>query len=130
MSCVKSAFDDAYRHLDSNPPDTKAAVRSIFESIEILVKQMVTTKNLNKWVVENTLKEKCLSLFTDDVSIQVVTGLFDSMSRWVDSIHYYRHGQPALEPVAPSEEIAIHIISTGSSYLRLLIQLDLRLSNV
>jgi len=91
---------------------------------------MVTTKNLNKWVVENTLKEKCLSLFTDDVSIQVVTGLFDSMSRWVDSIHYYRHGQPALEPVAPSEEIAIHIISTGSSYLRLLIQLDLRLSNV
>lgn len=53
---VHSAYEDAYRHFDSNPVDTKAAVRSLFESLEILVKQMVVTQNLNKRIVENDLK--------------------------------------------------------------------------
>jgi hypothetical protein len=28
---MRAAFDDAYRHMDSNPRDTKASVRSMFE---------------------------------------------------------------------------------------------------
>ena len=60
-SSIRTAYDMAYQCLDNHPMDTKGAVRSIFESIEILVKQMVDTRNLNKWVVENSLKQKCLS---------------------------------------------------------------------
>jgi hypothetical protein len=122
---VRAAFDDAYRHLDSDSRDTKASVRSMFESIEILVKQMVKTKNLNKWCVENTLRDKCLTLYSSNpVAKTVVSGLFEAMARWVDTLHNYRHGQVAEEPIAPDEQVTIHIISTGSSYLRWLAQMD------
>lgn len=37
-SAVRTAYDMAYQYLDTQPMDAKGAVRSIFESIEILVK--------------------------------------------------------------------------------------------
>ncbi len=118
-NATKAAYEDAYRHMDNNPMDTKAAVRSMFESIEILVKQMVKTKNLNKWVVENLLKEKCLTLYKDDgTTFKVTCELFDGFAHWVDALHNYRHGQASDEPVAPSEGVAIYVLSSGSSFLR------------
>lgn len=128
-NATKAAYEDAYRHMDNNPMDTKAAVRSMFESIEILVKQMVETKNLNKRVVENSLKEKCLSLYGEDKTTFKVTGeLFDGFARWVDALHNYRHGQASDEPVAPSEGVAIYILSSGSAFLRWLAGINNHLS--
>ncbi len=116
---VRAAVEDAYRHLDNGPADTKASVRSVFEALEILVKQIVETKNLNKWVVENALKERCLALYAaDPVGAKVVSGMFDSLAPWVDALHNYRHGQHGEEPVAPDEPLCVHILSTGSSYIR------------
>ena len=53
-----------------------------------------------------------------------IEGLINSMADWVDALHNYRHGQASDEPIAPSEELTIHIISTGSSYIRWLSQFD------
>lgn len=122
---VRTAYEDAYRHLDNNPIDSKAAVRSIFESLEILVKQMVDTKNLNKWVVENTLKEICLSPYENDkTATKVVAEMFDGFAHWVDALHNYRHGQGEEQPVAPTEGIAIYVLSSGSAFLRWLIGIN------
>ncbi len=121
----RAAYEDAYRYMDSDPPDTKAAVRSMFESLEILVKQMVETQNLNKWIVENTLKEKCLKLYeNDETALQTVSELFDGFAKWVNALHNYRHGQKSDEPVAPSEGVAVYVLSSGSSFLRWLISLN------
>lgn len=120
-----AAYEDAYRYMDNNPPDTKAAVRSMFESLEILVKQMVETRNLNKWIVENTLKEKCLKLYeNDETALKTVSLLFDGFAKWVDALHNYRHGQKSDEPVAPSEGVTVYVLSSGSSFLRWLISLN------
>ena len=90
---------------------------------------MVETRNLNKWIVENTLKEKCLTLFeADPVAKNVVGKLFESISQWVDALQDYRHGQAANEPVLPNEQMTIHILSTGSSYIRWLAQMDASLN--
>lgn len=130
-NATKAAYEDAYRHMDNNPMDTKAAVRSMFESIEILVRQMVETKNLNKWVVENTLKEKCLSLYEEDeTALNVTSRLFDGFASWVDALHNYRHGQASEEPVAPSEGIAIYVLSSGSSFLRWLAEINNQLDKL
>jgi hypothetical protein len=121
----RAAYDAAYKYLDANPIDTKGAVRSIFESIEILVKQMVDTKNLNKWIVENTLKTKCLKIFESDlIASNVASKMFDGFAQWVDSVHNYRHGQVGDEPVSPPENIAIYIISSGTAFLRWLVCLN------
>lgn len=124
-SNVRAAYEDAYRYMDGNPIDTKAAVRSMFESIEILVKQMVSTKNLNKWIVENTLKEKCLTPYKNDtIASKVVAEFFDGFALWVDGLHNYRHGQASTDPVAPTEEIVIYVLSSGSAFLRLLVGIN------
>jgi len=121
---VKAAYEDAYRHLDDTPADTKAAARSIFESIEILVKQLVKTNNLNKWVLDNTLKEMALdTLANDDTERNVISGMFEGMGLWVNGMHNYRHGQPEHQPVEPSEELAVYMLSSGSSFLRLLLEI-------
>jgi hypothetical protein len=126
---IRAAYEDAYRYMDSVPIDNKAAVRAIFEAIEILVKQMIPTKNLNKSVVENSLKEKCLPLYaTDEISKKVVSEMFDGFAKWVDSIHNYRHGQPNDIPIAPTEDMCIYILSSGSAFLRWLIGMNDKLN--
>lgn len=124
-SGVRHSFEAAYTYLDSSPPDTKASVRSLFESVEILTKLMVNTSNLNKYAVERTLKSKILALYKmDGVATKVISGLCDSFALWVDSIHYYRHGQVQEEPVAPSIHLAVYIISSGAAFLRWLVEID------
>jgi hypothetical protein len=128
-AAVRTAFENAYGHLDRDPRDTKAAVRSIFESLEILVRQMVDARNLSRKVVENALKDRCLSVGNVHAIEKTVTvGLFSSIADWVDAVHHYRHGQATEEPIAPSDEMAIHIVSTGSAYIRWLCQFDLHLA--
>ncbi len=124
LSGVRAAFEDAYRHLDSSPTDSKASVRSMFEALEILVKQMVKTKNLNKWIVENTLKDLAKeTLATDETEKQVISEMFDGFALWVNGLHNYRHGQPDEAPVSPSEEVTIYSLSSGTSFLRLLLEI-------
>lgn len=124
-SGVRHSFEAAYTYLDSSPPDTKASVRSLFESVEILTKLMVNTSNLNQYAVKNMLKEKALTLYTmDEVAAKVVSGMFDSLATWVHSIHDYRHGQGQEEPVAPPIQLAVYIISSGAAFLRWLVEID------
>jgi len=129
LSGVRDAYDAAYRHMDSDPPDTKAAVRSMFESLEILVRQMVPAKNLYKKLVETTLKQKCLQLYASEpTAAQVVSELFDGFADWVNALHNYRHGQPSQQPVTPTEEVAVYVLSSGSGFLRWLIGINNDLS--
>ena len=123
-SGVRDAYESAYRHMDSDPPDTKAAVRSMFESLEILVRQMVPAKNLYKKLVETTLKEKYLTLYlSEPTAAQVVT------DDWVNALHNYRHGQPSQQPVAPTIEVAVYVLSSGSAFLRWLVGMNTDLKN-
>lgn len=120
FAATKAAFEDAYRHLDAIPRDTKAAVRSMFEALEILARLIVPgAKNLNRWLAQNTLKKNCLAVTDGDtVEQEVLSRLFDGMAEWIDAIHNYRHGQASREPIAPSEDLAVFVLSTGSAYLR------------
>jgi hypothetical protein len=123
---VRAAFEDAHRYLDSVPRDTKAAVRSAFESLEILAKLIVPrTKNLNKWFVENELKPIALEVHKEDeVAVKAISGVFDGFAQWVDGLHNYRHGQGLPEPVAPPIELAIYVVSTTAAHLRWLVEID------
>lgn len=124
-SAVRAAFDSAYRYLDIQQCDTKAAVRSAFESLEILARLIdPESKNLNRWMVENKLKPiACLEL-QDSIEIKTVNSLFDGIALLVDGLHNYRHGQPVENPVAPSMTVSIYVISTVASALRWLATID------
>jgi hypothetical protein len=83
------------------------------------------TKNLNRWVVENALKETCLALYASEpTASQVVSGLFVGFADWVNALHNYRHGQPSEQPVAPTVEVAVYVLSSGSAFLRWLVGMN------
>lgn len=128
LANARQAYEDAFRHLDSTPRDTKAAVRSIFEAAEILAKRvMPEAQRLNGKIIEGPLRAKCLAaLGGDETEQKSLAKVFDSFGDWVDAMHLYRHGQDGHEPVAPSEDLAVHAISTGSAYIRLLATTVLR----
>lgn len=122
---VREAFDDAYRHLDQTTPDAKAAVRSLFESLEILARLMVDTKNLNRWIVQNKLKPLALAPYVGDpAATGAISGAFDALADFVDGLHNYRHGHGTTEPLAPSLDFTIFCLSSGAAYLRWLLLID------
>lgn len=122
----RKTLKHAYDELTSTPPHTKDAIRAIFESIEILVKKMVKTKNLNKWVVQNTLKDIALEIYSHDpTSKDSVEKFFMGFGDWVEANHNYRHGQDVPEPTDPPIELAIYILSSGASFLRWLVEIDM-----
>jgi hypothetical protein len=122
LTAARTAVDDAYRHLDGSPIDTKAAVRSIFEAAETIARLICPgQRNLNRWLAENTLKDRCLGVLGQDPTEQTVAaGMFAGLADWVDALHNYRHGQAVAEPAAPSESLTVHALSAGSAFIRLL----------
>jgi hypothetical protein len=124
-SGIKSAFEQAHGYLDAHPSDTKASVRSVFEALEILARLMgPTSKNLNKFMVENKLKPLALAGVTEPTEQATISKLFEGLAQMVDGLHNYRHGQAAEEPVAPSLTMTIYVISTVAAALRWLSALD------
>jgi len=111
--------------LDEHPPNTKFAVRSIFEAIEILARLMDSpSKNLNAFQVKNKLLPIALSQTTDAIEQQSTKHLFDGLADWVDAMHPYRHGQGLPDPVEPSIQFAVYALSTGAAALRMLLGID------
>jgi hypothetical protein len=122
---VRHEFEAAHDYLTASPADTKAAVKAIFEAMEILARLMVTTKNLNKYCAQNLLKDVAVArLSADETTASVITATFEAFGTWIDGLHLYRHGQSTQLPVAPPLALAIHIVSTASTYIRLLVDVD------
>lgn len=122
---VRKAFAEAHSHLDSQPPDTKASVRSMFEALEILARLMEPgSQRLNRQLVLDKLKVSATWLNADAIEVKALEKVFDGFADWVDAMHMYRHGQAVQEPVAPSIEFAVYALSSGAAMLRLLLGVD------
>ena len=122
---IRSSFESAYEDLSKTPADTKDAVRSMFDSIESLVKQMVNKDQLNARIVRSDLKKLILEKYDGDMTaINSVAKVVESFADWVDGIHFYRHGQKYEEIVKPPLDFTVLIISTGSAYLRWLLEVN------
>lgn len=127
-SAVVTSFDDSHNKLDSQPPDTKGAVRSIFEALEILYKLIVDAEDktrLNSHGVNNNLKPMMQKLYKgDNIAWKSAEYLLSGLCDWIDAAHMYRHGQKVEEPKSPPIGLAIQMISSGAAYLRWLVELD------
>ncbi|MBN6102104.1 hypothetical protein JR064_07995 [Xanthomonas sp. CFBP 8703] len=125
-AAVRAAFEQSHAYLDSNPPDTKAAVRSSFESLEILARLIdPTSRNLNRWMVENKLKPLIVATAINGAEGTMLDRAMDGFAQLVDGIHTFRHGQGTSDPVAPSLPTAVYVASSTAAALRLLAPVDL-----
>ena len=120
LAGVRAAIDDAFRHCDGPTPDTKAAIRSIFEAVEIAAKLIVpSASRLNRSVCKDALPKACLATFAGQpTERKVIVQMFESLGYWVDAFHNFRHGQIDTVPTRPSDELTIYALSTGCAHLR------------
>ena len=127
LVAARAAYEHAHHYMDGHPPDTKGAVRSAFEAVEIVAKQLCPQhKNLHAGLCRGDLKVRYLAATTGDaVERRVLDGMFDSMAEWVTAMHIYRHGQPD-NSAPPTEQFAVYALSTGSAHLRLLAEVAIK----
>lgn len=126
---VRVEFESAHEKLSKVPPDTKEAIRAVFEAMEILTKLMFGSRKVRRLtsaVVEKNLKPKVESAYTDDkVALKAANQFLSGLSDWINAAHEYRHGQEVEEPANPPVDLAVAMVSTGAAYLRWLVRLDL-----
>lgn len=124
-AATRDAFDKAHGFLESPARDTKASVRSAFESLEILTRLMIPeAQNLNKVMIDKRLRPVILTCYSQPTDRAMVEKLIDGFASFVDSIHQYRHGQGVEDPIAPTPEVTIFVLSNVAAALRWLIFAD------
>lgn len=122
---VKASFDQALRFLDQAMPDTKSSVKAAFEALEILARLIVPeAQNLNKKMIEEKLNPIVLSSINDVTEKEAMRAALSGLAAFVNGVHFYRHGQGREDPVAPSMDSAIYIVSNIASAVRLLAVVD------
>lgn len=57
-------------------------------------------------------------------ALNYAQGMLRAFKEWTNSAHQYRHAPGTVEPAPPPLELAILAVSTGSNFLRWLLDLD------
>lgn len=124
-AAVRDALEKAYKYVDLAPGDSKASVRSAFEALEILARLMVPeAQNLNKGMIDKRLRPLVVGCYPQATDQAMVEKLLDGFASFVDSIHMYRHGQGVEEPIAPTLDVTVYVLSNAAAALRWLIFAD------
>jgi hypothetical protein len=127
FAAALAAFEDAHRALDGHPPDTRAAIRHVFEACEIVFRLILgdTVARLGSSEVHSKLKPKAMAGL-NSVDRDAVSGQLRTFATWVDAAHLYRHGQEVEAPAPPPEDVAVASVQIGTSFLRWLVAFDQR----
>lgn len=125
------AFQKSNDFLTATQPDFKNAIKSVFECAEVVFKTTFGTQNLAKHPIQRVMQPDLENIYSrDPTALIVAKRLSEALINWVDACHNYRHGQSeGLQAPQPPNDIAITLISTGSSMIRWLLDIDLHRSN-
>lgn len=120
---ILKEVDHCYSELAKVHPRRKIAVRAMFEALEILVKRMVPgATKLDSALAKGELSKLVIEkLGTDPTSKIVLQKNMIAFGSWIDSVHFYRHGQSDEDPIDVPEAVAISLVSAGAAYLRMLL---------
>ena len=124
FTAVRVAVEDAFKKLDREPFETKAAVRSMFEAVETLCKVLGDhNENLDEGMVKKRIKPMVSRVYgAEDASAQSFAEQgIEGFAKWVNSGHRYRHGPKAEEPHDPPLELTVSFLSQGAAHIRFLI---------
>ena len=131
-AAVRREFEKARDLLVNVQPDTKGAVKAVFDSAEILTKNICkknSAKRLGPKAINEYLKPIVRALYDgDDPARRSAEQFLDSFAKWTDAAQQYRHGQEGEAPADPPFELAVALFSTGATYIRFLIELSERQS--
>jgi hypothetical protein len=119
LATARGHYEAAHAAMNE-PRDTRAAVREMFEAIEVVARCIApNATGLNQHVARGKLLEVTRTVMPGDQVQEMTWGhMFDSFTEWVKALQHYRHGSQTGR--LPSDDFAIMALSTGGGYLRLL----------
>jgi hypothetical protein len=124
---VQDSFENTYSFLDQDPPDTNSAIKSMFESLEILYKQIIKAEGkdrLNSNGVQKKLKPILQQTLSENqVALKACDHMMDSLCDWIDAGHMYRHGQNVEMYLPAPIDFAVLFITQGTGFIRFLLPL-------
>lgn len=105
--------------------DRREAIRAIFDAAENLFKITFNgTIALNKDTIQKHLQPHFANNGAEAVEQRASAKLSASLIDWADACHNYRHAPGAPDPAAPSEALAVALVSQGLGYVRWLCDLQ------
>ncbi len=122
-AATRAALDDGFAGLDRSPPDTRSAIRSIFDAAETLFKLMFQVSSLGAGEVVRELNRELAQLYSG-ATLDFARLQAKSFREWVNAAHTYRHAQGVEEPDPPNLEVTIVAVSTGTAFIRWLATID------
>jgi hypothetical protein len=122
---ARTAFDGAHNSLDQTPPDGRAAIRLTFDALEIVFRLALGAKvtRLGAAEIEKHLKPMALARHSGQAH-DALNLLLNSFADWVNAAHNYRHSTGVENHEAAPLDLAILLVSSGSCFLRWLVELD------
>ncbi len=89
---VRHAFEGAQEALDRDNPNSKEALRNVFEALEILFKLMFNAQRLGSAEIRQHLLPTIAQMHGDDATARhAANTLAQSLCDEVDGVHHYRH---------------------------------------
>jgi len=126
MLSVASLVEQAFEHLASIRPDSKLAIRTIFEAMETFCKkQFETGEDLTERLIAKTIAPWITSFYVSQDDVVKASGdrLIQGLKAVVNTAHIYRHGQNTDKLLQPPSELATAVVSQAADYLRWLSQI-------
>jgi hypothetical protein len=81
-------------------------------------------------MIDTHLKAKMLAGVVEPTDLAMIGKMLDGFADFVDSIHHYRHGQGVEQPIAPSMDVAVYVLSSVASVVRWLATVDAKANGV
>lgn len=118
-------FESGMRAISGVSPDGKTGIRNVFESAEGLFRVMFESPRLTAdqvALLEPILQKRYA---TDVTAARAGSKLLASFKDWIEACHFYRHEPGKPDGIAqPPLELAIHLMSVGAAFIRLLVEID------
>lgn len=118
------AFNKAIKYLVNIDPDYRSAVKYVFECAEVLFKKITSANRLSRKFVNDNLHKLTGIPKEDCEKDPVLKGRIGQFNEWIDALHDYRHGQTDVSLAHVSEGIAVFYLTTGTAYIRWLVEID------
>ena len=128
-SAARAEFERAFGCMDSDSPDGNGAVRAIAAAVESCIKTIIPSPvaRVGRPELDRHLLPMIQSIYgQDEVAFNASNQMLNSLGKWINATHQYRHGQSGEVEVSVPMELSIQFLSSGAAYLRWLISVDAR----
>lgn len=123
-AAARASLESGLSALDSAPPNGREAIRDVFGACENVFKQTFGAQRLAGHLIDNHLRPAIDNLQWNSEAAAAAELMCGSLKSWTTAAHKYRHETGRPEPHQPPLDLAVMMVSQGTSFLRWLVMID------